>query len=54
MSGCYFSLLVSVEICFISKYVVNFGESSESCCVESILLCLGKMFYKYLLGPFGL
>lgn len=27
-TGCYFNFLVSIEACFLSKYVVSFGESS--------------------------
>ena len=47
---------------FVYKYVVSFGESSMrfsqknaySYKIKYILLCLGEMFCKYPLGPFGL
>ena len=39
----------------LSKYVINFGESSTSCWEESIILLYWyEMFYKYLLGLFDL
>lgn len=30
-SGCYFSFVVSVEVSFVSQYLVTSGESSMNC-----------------------
>ena len=51
---CYFSFLGSVETFFVSKYVVNSGESSMDCWEGGTFFCLGEMFYRRLLGPLDL
>jgi hypothetical protein len=50
MQGVISIFLIPFETYFMSKYVVNLGERSK----RYILLCLGEMFCKYVLGPFGL
>lgn len=50
-AGCYFSSLVSTETCFVSKYVINFGESSMSFWEEGIFFwvwmkCFIKISYR--------
>ena len=47
-----FLVLLSLETHFMAEYEINFGESSMQR-RRCIFLCLGEMFCKYLLGPFG-
>lgn len=50
-----FRLGLCLSMCSVSEYVFSFGGSSMTCREEGIvLLCLGEMFGKYLLGPFCL
>lgn len=47
-----FPFFVSIETYFVSKYVINAGESSMACWEEDIQFC--ATFCKYSLGPFDL
>ena len=53
----YFNFLLFVETSFMFEDVVNFGESYMRRNVmrrRHILLCLGEMLCKYILGSLGL
>ena len=49
-AGFCFLCFISVDMCIVSEYVVNFGEMLS----RYILLCLDEMYRNDLLGPFGL
>jgi hypothetical protein len=40
-TGCYLNFLVFVETCLVSRYIVNFGESS---------MCSEKKVYSFVSG----
>ena len=47
----HFNFCVSVEACFVIKYD-QFSGKLHKVLRRYILLCLGEIFYRYLLGPF--
>ena len=53
--GDFCNFLVFVEAYFMSKYMVNFGQSSVSCWEKKdYSIRLGEIFCKNLLGSLGL
>lgn len=49
----YSNFIVSVETCFETEYVVNFGDCSVRCSGKGIFFFgLGEMLCRYMLGTF--